>query len=137
MELDVWPDAELIVIDFLTEVLQGVWSCNRLPPAEEFNARLPIIDVTRVAGLRTTDTWSDGYLLDEPVIDLDLWAATPESGALTAARSVAALEAMRGHRAHGAAVGRVKNITGPRPRPDVSQNITRLGVTATVPLRLI
>ncbi|MBO2459818.1 hypothetical protein [Actinomadura violacea] len=133
----VWPDAELVVIDYFTEVLDSVWACNQLPPAEEFNARLPIIDVTRVAGLRVADTWSDGYLADEPVIDLDIWAATPESGATTAARSVAALVAMRGYRAHGAAVGRVKGITGPRPRPDVSQTITRLGVTATVPLRLI
>ncbi|MBO2461186.1 hypothetical protein [Actinomadura violacea] len=136
MDLTVWPDAELIVIDYFTEVLDGVWSCNSLPPVEEFNARLPIIDVTRIGGLRTADTWSDGYLIDEPTIDLDIWAATPESGATTAARSVAALAAMRGYRAHGAAAGRVKDITGPRPRPEVSQNIIRLGVTATLPLRL-
>ncbi|MER6809988.1 hypothetical protein ABT299_11965 [Spirillospora sp. NPDC000708] len=137
MDLAVWPDAELIVIDYFTEVLDGVWSCNSLPPVEEFDVRLPIIDVTRIGGLRSADTWSDGYLIDEPAIDLDIWAATPESGATTAARSVAALDAMRGYRAHGATAGRVKDITGPRPRPEVSQNIIRLGVTATLPLRLI
>ncbi|WP_141575843.1 hypothetical protein [Actinomadura sp. WMMA1423] len=136
MELVEWPDAELFAVDYLTEVLEGVWSCNRLPPAEEFDVRLPIVDVTRGPGTRTGWTWSDGYLRDEPSLDLDVWAADPEQGARTASRLIAALTAIEGYRAHGAVAGRVKNLAGPSPRPDVSQNITRLGVTATVPLRL-
>lgn len=136
MALVEWPDAELFMVDYLTDVLDGVWSCNRLPPAEEFDARLPIVDVTRGPGTRTGWTWSDGYLTDEPSIDMDVWATDPEQGARTASRLIAGLTAIQGYRAYGAAAGRVKNLTGPSPRPDVSQTIVRLGVSATVPLRL-
>jgi hypothetical protein len=136
-ELVVWPDAELVVIDYFTAALPGVHTCNALPPVELFNERLPIIDVSRTGGDHATGTWADGYLLDEPSMDLDIWAASLESGQTTAAQARAALVAMLGYRAHGASAGRVRNISGPRPRPDVSQNITRLGMTATIPLRLI
>ncbi|MGI5201629.1 hypothetical protein ACQEU6_08615 [Spirillospora sp. CA-108201] len=136
MDLVEWPDAEIFAVDYLTELLDGVWTCTRLPPAEEFDARLPIVDVTRGPGTRTGWTWSDGYLVDEPSLDFDVWAADPEQGARTAARLIAALTAIEGYRTRGAVAGRVKNLTGPSPRPDVSQNITRLGVAATVPLRL-
>lgn len=136
MELIEWPDVELFAVDYLTEVLDGVWTSNRLPPAEEFEPRLPIIDVTRGPGTRTGWTWSHGYLVDEPSLDFDVWAAAREQGARTASRLIAALTVIEGYRAHGAVAGRVKNLSGPSERPDVSQNITRLGVTATVPLRL-
>ncbi|WP_344586647.1 hypothetical protein [Actinomadura vinacea] len=136
-ELVGWPDAELVLIDYFTAAPPGVHTCNTIPPVELFNERLPIIDVTRTGGDHTTGTWADGYLVDEPSMDLDIWAASLESGQTTAAHARAALVAMLGYRAHGAAAGRVRNISGPRRRPDVSQNITRLGRTTTIPLRLV
>lgn len=130
-------DAEDFLIQQLTDVLAGVHVCLELPPAAEFEQRLPILQLTRAGGPSTTPTWGTGHLLDEPTISVDVFAASRQAANETTAAVRAAFDALAGARNDGLAVISVRELTGPGWRPDASEHITRIGLNIAVLIRPI
>lgn len=136
-----WPDIEAVVVDYLTAQLPGVFVCLELPPTTEFQARLPIVQITRIGGPSDTDTWGGGPLLDRPIVDLNVYATlTTTQTALQICNTVlgqarAAMTDIQGLKAAGAGVVSVRETVGPGPRPDPSQPVVRRGFTAQLTVR--
>ena len=126
----VFPDAELLVVGHLSDRL-GVYVCTTLPAGEEFNSRLPIVQVTRIGG-----GWIVRKRLDGPRMDLDIYATGRQAANDLTAQVRAEFEAMKGLMRDGAVVTRTFEETGPVLRPEErNSGVTRVGFTAGLVLR--
>lgn len=130
-----FPDVENDTVTYLTEAAPGVHSCIELPPAEEFNTLLPVCQITRIGGPAGAGTWSDGYLLDQPTIDVDVYAASRQAANDAVAEIRAALGSIKGAKAGSTGFVGCHENTGPAYRPDSSQNVTRVGLTVDLTVR--
>lgn len=103
-----YPDAQLVVIDYLRPLLDPVPVGVRVP-----TTRPPkFVTLRRVGGV------ADG-VVDRPRIDLFGWAASDEDAhdlVLTIRRHVAGMPGVR----DGAVVVRCDEFAGPHPAPDES-----------------
>jgi hypothetical protein len=122
----VFPDSEIE----LMSVLFPKFSAYR------FSTKLPaslsgvMVRVHKISGANRS------LFIDRPIVDIDVFSATGEADASTAARSIqAALLSLQGTVTANGVIQRVNTISGPRWLPDNNQNITRYGATYEVFIR--
>ncbi|MFE9099846.1 hypothetical protein [Actinomadura geliboluensis] len=132
-----FPDVEPIIVAHLSAAVPGVWACLELPPVAEFNERLPVAQCTRIGGSAIRRSWADGYLMDRPRIDVDVYGGSREQANLTVKTVRAVLLGIAGTVRDGAAFSDPEEVAGPGRRHDASQNITRIGFTVAVTVRAI
>ncbi|MFV2172342.1 hypothetical protein ACFHW2_11830 [Actinomadura sp. LOL_016] len=132
-----FPDVEPLIVAHQLELVPGVWSCLELPPVEEFNARLPVAQYTRIGGPAARSTWANGYLMDRPTIDVDVYGGSREQANLAARQIRAALLGIAGTVRDGAGFVSAAETAGPGRRPDASQNVARIGFIVTLTVRSI
>lgn len=132
-----FPDVEPILVAYQSAMVPGVWSCLELPPVEEFNARLPVAQYTRIGGTAAWRTWSHGWLMDAPTIDVDVYGGSREEANTTLKQVRAALLGIAGTVRDGAGFVSAREVAGPTLRPDSSQNVTRFGFTVSLTVRAI
>lgn len=137
MPQPVFPDIEPIVVGYLLDRVPAVWSCLELPPVAEFNDRLPVAQCTRIGGTAASRTWSHGWLMDAPTIDVDVYGTSREQANTVLAQVRAALLGVAGTVRDGAGFVSVREVAGPTLRPDASQNIVRLGFTVSLTVRAL
>lgn len=134
---DEFPDVEPIIVAYQLELVPSVHSCLELPPVEEFNARLPVAQYTRIGGTAIRRSWSYGYLMDRPRIDVDVYGGSREQANLAVKALRAALLGIAGTVRDGVAFSDPEEVAGPGRRPDASQNIARIGFTVAVSTRFV
>ncbi|MCP9947277.1 hypothetical protein [Actinomadura madurae] len=134
---DEFPDVEPVIVDYQLEMVPTVHSCLELPPVAEFNDRLPVAQYTRIGGTATRRTWSNGFLMDRPRIDVDVSGGSREEANLAVKALRAALLGIAGTVRDGVAFSDTEEVAGPGRRPDASQNITRIGFTVAVTVRFV
>ena len=132
-----FPDVEPIIVAHQLELVPGVWSCLELPPVAEFNARVPVAQYTRIGGPAATPTWGSGYLMDRPVVDVDVYGGSREQANAAVRQVRAALLGIAGTVRDGAGFVAAVETAGPGRRPDASQNITRIGFIVTLTVRAV
>lgn len=121
------PDVELMLTGWLRAELAGPRVVTDLPGNLE--EVLPVVQVTRIGGPRLQVT------LDNPRVDLDVFAGTRTAAADLARRVESLLPAMRGVTASGGVVGRVVVETGASWRPDFNPRVRRYGMTVSLIVR--
>lgn len=134
---DEFPDVEPIIVDYQLEMVPSVHSCLELPPVEEFNTRLPVAQYTRIGGTAIRRSWANGYLMDRPRIDVDVYGGSREEANLAVKKLRAALLGIGGTVRDGVAFSDPEENAGPSFRPDASQNITRIGFIVSVTTRFV
>lgn len=134
---DEFPDVEPVIVAYQLELVPTVHSCLELPPVAEFNDRLPVAQYTRIGGSAIRRTWADGYLMDRPRIDVDVYGGSREEANLAVKKLRAALLGIAGTVRDGIAFSDPAETAGPGRRPDASQNITRIGFTVAVTARFV
>lgn len=134
---DEFPDVEPVIVAYQLELVPTVHSCLELPPVGEFNDRLPVAQYTRIGGSAIRRTWADGYLMDRPRIDVDVYGGSREEANLAVKKLRAALLGIAGTVRGGVAFSDPAETAGPGRRPDASQNITRIGFIVAVTARFV
>lgn len=134
---DEFPDVEPIVVAYQLELVPTVHSCLELPPVEEFNDRLPVAQYTRIGGSAIRRTWANGFVMDRPRIDVDVFGGSREEANLAVKKLRAALLGIAGTVRDGVAFSDPEETAGPGRRPDASQNITRIGFVVSLTVRSI
>ncbi|WP_141576121.1 hypothetical protein [Actinomadura sp. WMMA1423] len=134
---DEFPDVEPVIVAYQLETVPSVHSCLELPPVDEFNARLPVAQYTRIGGAAIRRTWGNGYLMDRPRIDVDVYGGSREQANLAVKALRAALLGIAGTVTGGVAFSDPEETAGPGRRPDASQNITRIGFTVSLTVRFV
>ncbi|NEA22584.1 hypothetical protein [Actinomadura bangladeshensis] len=134
---DEFPDVEPVIVAYQLEMVPSVHSCTELPPVAEFNTRLPVAQYTRIGGTAIRRTWANGYLMDRPRIDVDVYGGSREQANLAVKKLRAALLGIGGTVRDGIAFSAPEETAGPGLRHDASQNITRIGFTVAVTARFV
>ena len=111
-----YPDAVLVVIDYLRSVLPDISVGSRVPEdrPDQF------VRVRRTGGMRRN------AVVDRPRIDFQCWGATEEAAESLMARVRAYTLAMAGKRGD-TTVYRVREVGGPQWIPDNTSNQPRYG----------
>jgi len=124
----VWPNVELVLLDWLRPQLPGVRVLTDLPA--DLEQQLPVVQVTRVGGGRDFS-----YRLDTARVDIDCYAATRTAAAGLAGQLRTLVALLTNTETGGAVVVRVFEETGPSWRPETNPNVRRFGLTLRVVLR--
>lgn len=122
-----WPDAELLVLNFLRDAMTGTRCVTELPANLE--KQLPLVQVTRIGGS------SDGFRLDRARLDVDCYAATRLDAAILGRQVRTLLPTLRNQEIGGAVVVAVTEEVGPSWRPDYNPGVSRRGATYALTLR--
>ncbi|WP_405459708.1 hypothetical protein OG786_20950 [Streptomyces sp. NBC_00101] len=131
ISITVFPDAELMAMNFLAEYFgEDAFVCSTAPEGGPFEELLPMVRVSRIGG-----TWRVRKALDEPSIDVDVWSTDAALSHSLANRARGALEAMVGDQRNGGLVTFSSEISGPGRRPDESPNVYRIGFTVGLCVR--
>lgn len=86
--------------------------------------KIPLVQVVRISGA------DDGFRLDRPLVDVDVFAATRLAAAQLADQARASLRRLRWHGVFGGAVVTdVATVTGPRWLPYDNTAVRRYGAT--------
>lgn len=118
-----FPDAELIVGRYLRDKLGTTASVVlTLAPDQVFTP--PVVRVNRIGG-----NWRVHNVLDEPMIDIDVWGETAEAAKSVIHSARTQCAALRGLHYLGAAVTHVYEVAGPGRRPEDDSALTRWGFT--------
>lgn len=123
-ETIVFPDAALLVIDYLNDHLAA--SVEPRIPAERPAA---FLTVQRVGGPRAT------LVTDAPLLAIEAWGDNDEDAHDLAQEARAQLHALPGTVLDGVAVYRVDEAAGPALLPDPLSNQSRYVFTVAVHLR--
>jgi hypothetical protein len=117
----VYPDIEQLVIGYLNDILDERVLTDLPSTLDQI---LPVVRVTRVSGD------DDGFKLDRPIVDVDVFAKD-RGGAFALARRVQALLLFELPTATrpGGVVTAVRTIVGPRWLPDPNTALRRVGAT--------
>ncbi|MEW2276714.1 hypothetical protein AB0936_03550 [Streptomyces cyaneofuscatus] len=131
ISITVFPDAELMAMNFLAEYFgEDAFVCSTAPDAEHFEELLPIVRVSRIGGV-----WRVRKALDEPSIDVDVWSTDAALSHSLVNRARGALEAMVGDQRDGGLVTFSSEISGPGRRPDENPKVYRVGFTVGLCVR--
>lgn len=122
-----FPDAELLLRAFLTANTDARVVTD-LPATLE--AQLPVVQVTRIGG--SVDT---RFILDRPVLDIDVYAASREAAATLAREIQALIYSMPNQTVGGGVVADVSEVSGPSWRPDWNAKVRRFGMTYDIAVR--
>jgi hypothetical protein len=128
--VDVFPDIEVLLVAYL-KAKTGKRVVTDLPAANDLASALPVIRVTRVSGE------DQNYRLDQPIVDIDVFAAT-RGEASTLSRQAQAW--LRQHLPYEdsiqstGVVTAVDTVVGPRWLPDSNANLRRFGASYEVTL---
>ncbi|MFI7009970.1 hypothetical protein [Streptomyces sp. NPDC050145] len=106
----VFPDAVLLVVDYLRAVMPGVEVGTRVP-ADRDETYPEFIRVERLGGARNS------LVTDRPRVDVHCWAGSEEAAETLTARARAHVHAMAGRRGD-TTVYNVREVTGPQWLPD-------------------
>ncbi|MFD9920653.1 hypothetical protein ACFWXR_14365 [[Kitasatospora] papulosa] len=134
ISITVFPDAELMVRNFLAEYFgPDAHLCTVVPGEPEFDELIQSKAVIRT--IRIGGTWRVRKALDEPSVDIDVWASSLPGARAIANRARAALEAMAGDQRDGGLVTYSSEISGPGRRPEENPNVYRIGFTVGLCVR--
>lgn len=117
-----WPNAEAVLVAALGSLLAGALVTTELD--NDLLQNLPVVQVQRVGGD------DDGFRLDRPLVDVDVYAASRlEAAALSEQIRTYILRVLRGSVTAGAAIGRTGTVSAPTPRPYEDTGLRRSGAT--------
>ena len=130
------PDIEALLVQYLTDAVNGLYVCTTRPPAGEFIGRLPLAQITRVGGPRTIPTWNGRYTAEDARVSVDVFAGS-RAGANAAVGAVRlALEDLKGVVTPQGTVSRTWEETGPTARPEEPNTaVVRTGWIAGLTVR--
>jgi hypothetical protein len=117
-----WPDIEVVLVAALgAEFTDATVSTET---GNDLLSLLPFIQVARAAGD------DDGFRLDRPLVDIDVYAAT-RVAANTLALQVRTfiLRTLRGSVTNGAVFGHTGTVSAPSNRPYENTGLRRTGAT--------
>jgi hypothetical protein len=133
-DVKVFPDAELMARNFLAEYFgDEAHLCTVLPEDAQFDELVQDKAVIRV--IRTGGSWRFRRVLDEPMVDIDVWAGSLASARLFANRARAAVADMQGDQRDGGLCTYSTEISGPGRRPEDNPKVYRIGFTAGLLVR--
>jgi hypothetical protein len=89
-----------------------------------------VIRVMRIGG-----SWRFRRSLDEPMVDIDVWASSLVSARSTANQARAAMADMAGDQRDGGLCTHTAEISGPGRRPEENPHVYRIGFTAGLLVR--
>ncbi|MGW3154005.1 phage tail termination protein [Streptomyces sp. NPDC001089] len=133
-DVQVFPDAELMARNFLAEYFgDDAHLCTVLPGDPQF-AEL-IQDKAVIRAIRIGGSWRFRRSLDEPMVDIDVWANSLASARSFANRARAAVADMAGDQRDGGLCTYSSEISGPGRRPEENQSVYRIGFTVGLLVR--
>ncbi|MFE7029448.1 hypothetical protein ACFU9Y_03995 [Streptomyces sp. NPDC057621] len=133
-DVKVFPDAELMARNFLAEFFgSDAHLCTVLPGDPEFAELLRDKAVIRV--IRIGGTWRFRRSLDEPMVDIDVWADSLASARSIANQARAAVADMAGDQRNGGLCTYSAEISGPGRRPEENPQVYRIGFTVGLLVR--
>jgi hypothetical protein len=117
-----WPDVEVVLVAALGAEFTGATVSTET--GNDLLDLLPFIKVERSGG------GDDGFRLDRPLVDIDVYAASRlEATALAEQIRTFVLRTLRGSTTHGAAIGRTSTVSAPANRPYDNTGLRRCGAT--------
>jgi hypothetical protein len=133
-DVKVFPDAELMARNFLAEYFgDEAHLCTVLPEDAQFDELIQDRSVIRV--MRIGGSWRFRRSLDEPMVDIDVWAGSLVSARSTANQARAAVADMAGDQRDGGLCTHTAEISGPGRRPEDNPKVYRIGFTAGLLVR--
>lgn len=116
-------DAEVLVGGYLRFELGGDYKvCTELTESEDFT--VPVIRVQRAGG-----QGQPGLILDEALMDIDVWGKTRNDTKTAMRRARALMAAAKGVWFAGAVITKVEELDGPAPRLEPDPKLYRWGFT--------
>jgi len=130
------PDIEALIVQYLTDTVDGLYVCTVRPAAGEFIPRLPLAQITRVGGPRTIPTWNGRYTAEDARVSVDVFADSREGANTTVGAVRLALEDLKGAVTEEGTVSRTWEETGPTARPEEpNTGVVRTGWIAGLTVR--
>lgn len=122
-----WPNAEIVLLDWLRGQLPGVRLVTDLPA--DLESKTPVVQVVRIGGT------SDGFRVDSARLDVDCFGASRFTAAQLAGQVRGLLPSLRGQEVGGAVVSRIVEEIAPSWRPDFNERVRRFGGTYLIDMR--
>lgn len=117
-----WPNVEAILVTELGLLLDGSTVTTELD--NDLLAELPTVQVQRLGGD------DDGFRLDRPLVDIDVYATTRLQAAQLAEQvRTFLLRTLRGSTTDGATFGLIATVAAPAYRPYENTGLRRCGAT--------
>lgn len=116
-----WPNVEAVLVAALGAFLDGPLVTTELD--NDLLTELPVVQVHRVGG------GDDGFRLDRPLVDVDVYAATRLDAATLAEQVRSYLLSLRGSITGTAVIGKVSTVSAPSWRPYQNTLLRRCGAT--------
>lgn len=117
-----WPNAEAVLVAALGTLLTGALVTTEL--GNDLLNELPVVQVQRAGGD------DDGFRLDRPLVDVDVYAASRlDAAAMSEQIRAYILRVLRGSTTAGAVIGRTGTVSAPSPRPYENTGLRRNGAT--------
>lgn len=132
MPTEVFPDVEVELVAWLKAQLGvGVRVCTELP--DDLDAELPAVKLQRTTGPDDPDG-----KLDQPLVDVDVYAATRGAASLLANQIRQLVRYQLRNTVTAAVVfGAAETLAGPHWLPDDNTNLRRYNATYLIPFHTV